>query len=194
MTGVQTCALPISYQIPAWTYLENGGRHAELIWHRRAGKDAICMHWASVAAFERVANYWHMLPQAAQARKAVWDAVNPHTGKKRIDEAFPISLRKATRNHEMQIEFLNGSTWQVVGSDNYNSLVGSTPAGVAYSEWSLANPSARAYLRPMLAENNGWQLFITTPRGRNHAYTTYEAARKDPSAFAQRLTAFETGV
>ena len=66
---------PRPYQIPAWTYLENGGRHAELIWHRRAGKDAICMHWASVAAFERVANYWHMLPQAAQARKAVWDAV-----------------------------------------------------------------------------------------------------------------------
>lgn len=185
---------PRPYQLPAWTYLENGGKHAELIWHRRAGKDAICMHRASCAAFERVANYWHMLPQASQARKAIWDAVNPHTGKRRIDEAFPLELRKTTRNQEMQIEFVNGSTWQVVGSDNYNSLVGSTPAGVVYSEWALANPASRAYLRPMLAENGGWQLFITTPRGRNHAFTTYEAAKKDPNAFAQRLTAYETGV
>jgi len=135
-----------------------------------------------------------MLPQAAQARKAIWDAVNPHTGRKRIDEAFPLPLRRATRGQEMQIEFINGSTWQVVGSDNFNSLVGSTPAGVVYSEWALAKPAARAYLRPIFAENNGWQMFITTPRGKNHAYRTFEAAKRDPHAFAQRLSVRDTGV
>jgi phage terminase large subunit len=145
-------------------------------------------------AMQRVAGYWHMLPLATQARKAIWDAVNPHTGKKRIDEAFPLQLRKATRSQEMLIEFLNGSTWQVVGSDNFNSLVGATPAGIVYSEWALANPAARAYLRPILAENGGWQMFITTPRGKNHAFKTLEAARKQPGSFAQVLTARETGV
>lgn len=185
---------PRPYQMPAWTYLENGGRHAELIWHRRSGKDEICLHRTACAAFERVAGYWHMLPQAGQARKAIWDAVNPHSGKKRIDEAFPHELRKSTRNHEMQIEFLNGSTWQVVGSDNFNSLVGSAPAGIVYSEWALADPAARAYLRPIIAENNGWQIFITTPRGHNHAHQTLEAARRTPHAFAQVLPAYDTGV
>lgn len=135
-----------------------------------------------------------MLPEYAQARKAIWDAVNPHSGRRRIDEAFPPALRKHTRNAEMQIEFINGSTWQVVGSDRFDSLVGSTPAGIVYSEWALANPNARAYLRPILAENNGWQMFITTPRGRNHALTTLNAARKDPKAFAQVLDATQTGV
>lgn len=135
-----------------------------------------------------------MLPEYSQARKAIWDAVNPHTGKRRIDEAFPPELRRATRAQEMQIEFVNGSTWQVVGSDRFDSLVGSTPAGIVYSEWALANPNARAYLRPILAENGGWQIFITTPRGRNHALTTLNAARKDPSAFAQVLDATETGI
>ncbi|MBV8649696.1 hypothetical protein [Paludibacterium sp.] len=178
----------------AWQYLENGGRHAELIWHRRSGKDEISLHRTACAAFERVAGYWHMLPQAGQARKAIWDAVNPHSGKKRIDEAFPLEIRRATRNHEMQIEFKNGSTWQVVGSDNFNSLVGSTPAGIVYSEWALADPSARAYLRPIIAENNGWQIFITTPRGKNHAHDTFNAARKAPGAFAQLLTAHDTEV
>lgn len=135
-----------------------------------------------------------MLPQASQARKAIWDAINPHSGKRRIDEAFPLELRETTREQEMLIKFKNGSTWQVVGSDNYNSMVGSPPAGIVYSEWALANPAARAYLRPIIAENGGWQIFITTPRGKNHAYNTFRAAQKDPHAFAQRLTGLESGV
>lgn len=174
--------------------MERGGRHAELVWHRRAGKDEICLHRAACAAFERVANYWHMLPEAAQARKAIWSAVNPHTGKLRIDEAFPLEIRESTNNTEMMIRFKNGSSWQVVGSDNFNSLVGSAPAGIVYSEWALANPTARAYLRPILLENGGWQLFITTSRGRNHAYTTLKAAEKTAGSFAQILRASDTGV
>jgi len=184
---------PRPYQLPAWEYLENGGKHAELIWHRRSGKDEISLHRTCCAAFERKGTYWHMLPEAAQARKAIWDAVNPHTGMRRIDEAFPPALRANTKDHEMMIRFINGSTWQVLGSDNYNSLVGSPPAGVVFSEWSLANPSARAYLRPIFAENNGWQIYITTPRGKNHAYKTYHAGLNDPNTFAQLLTAYDTG-
>lgn len=190
--------IPRDYQMPAWNYLENGGRHCELVWHRRSGKDEVMLHRTAIAAHERVAGYWHMLPEYSQARKAIWDAVNPHTGKKRIDEAFPLELRARTIDQEMKIAFKNGSMWQVVGSDNYNSLVGSTPAGIVYSEWALANPNARAYLRPILAENNGWQAFVTTPRGRNHAYTTLKAAERlmlaGQDAFAQVLDAYETGV
>lgn len=184
---------PRDYQMKAWTYLENGGRHAELIFHRRAGKDEICLHWAAIAAHQRPASYWHLLPMASQARKAIWEAVNPHTGRRRIDEAFPHELRATTRENEMLIKFKNGSTWQVVGSDNFNSLVGSPPAGITVSEWALANPAARAYLRPILAENGGWQLYITTPRGKNHAYDTFKAAERDPKAFAQKLTVYDTG-
>jgi len=47
-----------------------------------------------------------MLPQANQARKALWKAINPHTGKRRIDEAFPQELRKSTNDTEMLIEFM----------------------------------------------------------------------------------------
>lgn len=185
---------PREYQMPLWRYMARGGKHAEAVWHRRSGKDEVALNRAAMAAFERPAGYWHMLPEYAQARKAIWDAVNPHTGRRRIDEAFPMELRKTTREQDMQIVFLNGSTWQVVGSDSFDKLVGSSPAGIVWSEWALANPSARAYLRPIIAENNGWQLFITTPRGRNHAHTTLRAAERDSSAFAQVLSAEQTGV
>lgn len=55
---------------------------------------------------KRQASYWHMLPEYSQARKAIWDAVNPHTGIRRIDEAFPHELRQTTRNQEMMIQLL----------------------------------------------------------------------------------------
>ena len=186
--------IPRDYQLPAWRYMQNGGKHCELVWHRRSGKDEVGLHFCAVAAFRRVAQYWYMLPEYSQARKAIWDAINPHTGKKRIDEAFPLELRQTTRNDEMKIIFKNGSSFQAVGSDDPSKLVGSPPAGIVYSEWALSNPATRAYLRPILMENGGWQIFNTTPRGRNHAYTTLEAAKKNPEAFAQVLDATETGV
>lgn len=135
-----------------------------------------------------------MLPQAEQARKAIWSAINPHTGIKRIDEAFPIALRRRTRENEMLIEFKNGSTWQVVGSDNYNALVGSPPVGIVFSEWALADPASWAYLRPILRENGGWAVFIYTPRGRNHGLALYESAKQAAGWFHERLRADQTGV
>ncbi len=153
------------------------------------------MQWTACSALtERVGNYWYLLPQAAQARKAIWEAVDSHTGMKRIDWAFPEELRSVTRNNEMFIQFRNGSTWQVVGSDNYNSLVGSPPVGVVLSEYALSNPEAWSYLRPILRENGGWAIFNFTPRGRNHAVTMFEGAKSDPDWFTQKLTAYETDV
>jgi phage terminase large subunit len=184
---------PRKYQMPLWRYLENGGRRAIDIAHRRWGKDDVALHWGCVAAHQRPATYWHMLPQATQARKAIWEAVNPHSGIRRIDEAFPVALRDTTREQEMMIRLKTGATWQVVGSDNFNSLVGSPPAGIVFSEFALANPYSWAYLKPILDENGGWAIFITTPRGRNHAHKMYEAAKRDPSWFAERSSALDTG-
>lgn len=167
-----------------------------MIWHRRSGKDDLGLHFTACAMWERKGNYWYCLPKAIQARKAIWEAINPHTQKRRIDEAFPDgAFPFANRqNQEMMIRAANGSTWQVVGSDNFDTLVGSPPVGIVFSEWPLCNPAAWAYLRPIMAENGGWAIFNGTPRGRNHAYRMYQAARKEPGAFAQLLPATETGV
>lgn len=183
---------PRSYQRPFWDYLEKGGKRAIGIWHRRAGKDDVMLHRAAVAAFERPATYWHCLPEYAQARKAIWTAVNSHTGKRRIDEAFPHELRDSTNDNEMFIRFKNGSTWQVIGSDRYNSLVGAGVAGVTFSEWALCNPASWGYISPMMRENAGWAAFITTPRGKNHAHAMYESGRKNSEWFAQRLSVHDT--
>jgi len=166
---------PRWYQENLWDYVYNGllndvkGMRAVEVAHRRWGKDDIALHTAAVASHINIGNYWHMLPEYKQGRKAIWDAVNPRTGKRRIDEAFPKSLRATTREQEMMIKFKNGSTWQIVGSDNYDMYVGSTPIGVTQSEYALSNPKAWGYISPILEENGGWAIFIYTARPVEHA-------------------------
>ena len=184
---------PRDYQAPLWDALKVKKR-ALAVWHRRSGKDAVMLHHNACAAFERVGNYWYLMPEYSQCRKALWDAVNPHTGKKRIDEAFPREIRKRTLEQEMKIELLNDSTFQLVGSDNYDSLVGSTPAGVSYSEYGLSNPSSWGFIRPILLENDGWALFNSTPRGKNHLYRMKDMAMESKDWFCEVLTADQTDV
>lgn len=183
---------PREYQKPLWDYLGGGGKRAAACWPRRHGKDDVMLHHNACAAFERVGNYWYMLPEYNQCRKAIWDAVNPHSGKKRIDEAFPPEIRSNTLNQEMKIVFPNGSTFQLMGSDNYNALVGSPPIGLTYSEYALSNPTSWGYLRPILLENGGWASFNSTPRGKNHFYKLIQMAKSDPDWFGQILTNNET--
>lgn len=180
---------PRPYQQNAWNYLRAGGKRAALCWARRHGKDDLSLHFTAVAAHQVVGSYWHMLPKQNQGQKAIWRQVNKHTGKKRIDEAFPVPLRKRTIDDEMFIEFQNGSTWQVVGSDNYDSLVGSSTAGIVFSEYARSDPSAWAYLRPILRENKGWAIFISTAFGKNHFYHMLQLALREPDWFGEIVTA-----
>jgi len=187
---------PRVHQMPLWNYLRAGGKRAFAVWHRRAGKDEVCLHHVALAALtERVANYGHVLPEFNQGRRAIWGAVNPHSGRRRIDEAFPDELCESKNDTTMTVKFVNGSTWAVLGSDTFDtSLVGASYAGLTFSEYALSNPSVWAYTRPMLEENNGWAVFITTPRGRNHAFEMFKYASKAPSWFCELLTAKDTGM
>jgi len=183
---------PRPHQIGLWRYLQDGGKRAMAVWHRRAGKDEVLLHHTACSMMKRVGNYWTCLPEYNQARKAIWSAVNPHTGKRRIDEVFPQELRASTDEGKMFIRFHNGSTYQCLGSDTYNSAVGSSCAGLTMSEYALSNPSAWAYFKPMLEENAGWAAFITTPRGRNHAFEMYKYAQQSKDWFCELLTARDT--
>jgi phage terminase large subunit len=118
--------------------------------------------------------------------------VNGHTGRRRIHEAFPPQLWKRWNDDDMFIELVNGSTFQLIGSDRYDSTVGSGPKGIAYSEWALSNPSAWAYHSPMIRESGGFAAFITTPRGNNHAKTMLDKAKGNTSWFHQVLSITDT--
>lgn len=167
-------------------------KRALAIWHRRAGKDEVVLNATRQNLFDRPGSYWHCFPEYKQARKALWNGVNAHTGKRRIFEAFPPQIIKRMQDDEMFIEFVNGSTWQLLGSDRYDSHVGAGAIGIAYSEWALCNPAAWAYHSPMVRETNGYAAFITTPRGKNHAFDMFRDYKDDPKWFTERLSIHQT--
>lgn len=171
------------YQRPLHEHLVSGGKRAIVCAHRRWGKDEIALQTVSQLALSAPGNYWHCLPEFEQGRRAIWSAVNPHTGRRRIDEAFPPQFRLTANEQQMFIRLHNQSTWQIIGADKYDSTVGSSPAGIVYSEWALSNPSAWGYHRPILEENNGFALFISTPRGKNHFHTMYQHALRNPQTW-----------
>lgn len=195
-----------SYQKPTFNNFGWGKTYqrAACVWHRRAGKDSMGLNLTAREMFKRVGTYWHLFPEQTQARRAIWNGVDKK-GRRILEQVFPGFLKcmktrkpsgvvKRVSGQELLIELVNGSIWQMAGSDNYDSLVGSNPVGVVFSEYSIANPLAWDYIRPILLENGGFAIFIYTPRGRTHGYKLFQMALKNDDWIAERLTYRDTGV
>jgi len=183
---------PRDYQLPLWKFLEAGGRRAACVWHRRAGKDLTLINWIATCTIRRPGLYWHLFPTYNQGRKIAWEGMTK-TGRKFIDHFPKENILGEPNNTEMRIKFKTGSVYQVVGSDNPDRLVGPNPVGVVLSEYSVQDPRAWDLIRPILAENEGWAIFIYTPRGRNHGYRLLKTAQKSPKWFSEILTCDDTG-
>ena len=46
------------------------------VWHRRAGKDSCALNLTARDMFRRVGTYWHLFPEQAQARRAIWNGID----------------------------------------------------------------------------------------------------------------------
>lgn len=144
----------------------------------------MCVNLMAMAAFQRVGGYLYLFPTARQARKALWDSIDKQ-GRRVIDQAIPPILRRRVRNDEMFIELANGSTIQIAGADNHDAIVGTNYVGIVFSEYALTSPTTWRYMSPILAENGGWAVFNSTPRGKNHLFQLYEANKTNPSWYCQ---------
>ena len=182
---------PRHYQLDALKAFERGLRRQSHIWHRRAGKDSFSLNLSAIQSQLVIGQYWHLFPLQVQARRSIWHGIGAD-GKRFLDQAFPQSLRQATRSQEMQIELTSGSIWQMAGSDHYDSLVGSNVRGVIFSEWALCDPRSWDYIRPILRENDGWAIFITTYRGKNHAWTMHRKVKDNPEWFCSTYDVTQT--
>lgn len=146
---------------------------------------------------QRVGTYFYLFPTYAQAKKAIWNGRDkegfPFMGH------FPPDLVASKNESDLLVKLNNGSIFQLIGSDNIDSIMSTNPIGCVFAEYSLQDPRAWDYIRPILRENDGWAIFDFTPRGRNHAFHLFEMAEKlqaegDPDWFCERLTVDDTGV
>ncbi len=141
---------------------------------------------------EKVGTYYYFFPTYKQGRKILWNGMDKN-GFKFLDH-IPEGLRVKTNDQEMYIELKNGSVFQVIGTDDVDSIVGTNPIGCVFSEYSLQDPIAWGYIRPILAENGGWAIFNYTSRGNNHGKTLKEYAEKCKDWFVSILPATLTNV
>lgn len=184
---------PRDYQIPLLRAIDNGYTRALCVWHRRAGKDKTLINLVAKKMVEKVGTYFYFFPTYRQGKKILWNGMDKDG--MRFLEHIPNELRKRTDNGEMLIELKNGSIFQIIGTDNVDSIVGTNPIGCIFSEYSLQDPIAWGYIRPILAENGGWAIFNYTSRGKNHGFSLYQYAKENTKEwFVQVLTAEQTGI
>lgn len=196
---------PRPYQLPLLDAMDSGCKRAVCIWHRRAGKDKCLINLMANMMMKRVGVYYYVFPTYQQGKKILWEGIDKDGFK--FTDHLPKELRYRTNDSEMLIQLVHpsekdekgkpapGSIFRIIGSDNIDSIVGTNPVGVVFSEYSLQDPRAWDYLRPILAENEGWAIFNYTPRGHNHGYDLWNMAQKYPRQwFTQKLTVADTGV
>jgi len=180
------------YQRPLLYALEHGIKRAIAIWPRRAGKDIVAFNHVIRSALTKVGVYFIVYPTYSQGRKILWNSMT-NDGIRFLD-FIPKELIQSTNATEMTIRLKNQSLIQVVGSDNYDSLVGTNPIGIVFSEMALQDERAYQFLRPVLTANDGWAIFISTPRGKNHFWNLYQIAIHNPDNwFCSKLTVLDTG-
>lgn len=182
---------PRSYQKPLMDALEKHGyKRIIACMPRRSGKDLTGFNMMWWQAIHRVGVYYFIYPEYAQGRKILWDSID-NDGRRFLDY-IPKEIVDSTNSQMMQVRLKNGSLLQVIGSDNYNSLVGTNPVGIMLSEYALQDPMCYAFLRPILLANNGFAIFLSTPRGRNHFFDLWEIAQNSDNWFNYYLTVDDT--
>ncbi len=170
--------IPRPYQKEALLAMDSYLRVA-LIWHRRAWKDKTAFQAFVKKALQRKGVYYYIFPEYEQGRKAFWDNID-NDGLTMHDH-IPNELVANKNDQSMQIEFVNGSLIQVIGTDRkVDNIVGTNPVWLLFSEYPISDPRWWDLLRPIIKLNGWFAWFVFTPRGKNHWWHIREIARNNP--------------
>ena len=169
---------PRPHQKEALQAFDNGMNKIILLWSRRAGKSLFA--WTTLVR-EAILNpgvYWFCFDEFKTAERNIWSAMTSDGVPFR--SMIPKDLIKSENGSKLKIELHNGSIIQLIGINDADSLVGAGLRGVVFDEYAVLNPTSIDYIEPMLGETGGWEIIISTPRGKNHFYKEYEYAIEHP--------------
>lgn len=182
---------PREYQYDLVDAFESGKyKRLVICWPRRSGKDISVFNLLIRAAFRKVGVYYYIFPEYSHAKRALWDSIT-NDGKSFLD-FIPKELIKSSNSQEMKIKLINNSLIQLAGSNKFDSLRGTNPQGIVFSEYAYQDPEAYKVLSPVLLGNGGFALFVSTPNGHNHFHQMFTYASQADDWFAQILTVNET--
>lgn len=184
---------PRPYQIPIIKAFERDRyKRMILVMPRRSGKDLTCWNLIIREALRKVGIYFYIFPTYAQGKKVIFDSIT-NDGIRFLDY-IPREVIRSVNANELKITLVNSSIIQIVGSNNYDSLMGTNPRGCVFSEFALSYLQEKAYryIRPILTANKGFVIILSTPRGRNWFWDLYNIAINNDDWFVHRLTVDDT--
>ncbi len=154
----------------------------------RAGKTVSCINDLIRRAFvdDKVnGRYAYIAPYYSQAKSIAWDYLLRYTEDVRVN----------ANASELWVELLNGARIRLFGADNPDALRGLYLDGVILDEVADMRPRVWGeIIRPLLADREGWAVFIGTPKGHNFFYEIWKTANAADSWFATSIRASTSGL
>ena len=166
------------HQMNVMRAFDNGQRKIILVWARRLGKTILSWLLLIREAVRKPGVYWYCFNNYSTAYNDVWVAMTS-SGVKFLS-MIPAGLVVRSNSEKMEIELANGSIIKLIGINNSDKLVGAGLSGVVFDEYALLNETQIKLITAMLAETGGWQVIISTPRGKNHLYIRWQFALAHP--------------
>jgi phage terminase large subunit len=188
MGAVRKITIPYRVRGPFADFHKRKERWACLVAHRRAGKTVACINDLIRRAFvdDKVnGRYAYIAPYYSQAKSIAWDYLLRYTEEVRVN----------ANASELWVELLNGARIRLFGADNPDALRGLYLDGVILDEVADMRPRVWGeIIRPLLADREGWAVFIGTPKGHNFFYEIWKTANASDSWFATSIKASTSGL
>lgn len=182
---------PLPWQLAAHDLLDEH-RFLVLVVHRRGGKTKFALAQMVRAALERRGLYAYVAPLLNQARRNMWS--NPDTSLRHLVAGIPgVKISES----EMSVTLPNGSLIRTLGADYPDTIRGLGLYGAVLDEVAqMPHNTWEEVTRPALSDNEGWALFIGTPKGGqgNLFHDLFQGAATADAAWCRLLlTVYDTG-
>lgn len=188
MAAVKRITIPYKPREAFRGFHDRRQRWACLVAHRRAGKTVACINDLIRRAFvdgKENGRYAYIAPYHSQAKSIAWDYLLRYTA----------DVRAQANASELWVELLNGARIRLFGADNPDALRGLYLDGVICDEYADMRPRVWGeIIRPLLADREGWAVFIGTPKGHNAFYDIWRTAQSHESWFCATVRASTSGL
>lgn len=187
MGGTTTITIPYTPRNYFYGLHNSKKRWIVCVSHRRSGKTVATLnHLIRDAINKPNSKYAYIAPTYKQAKNVAWDYL------KQYSRLIPnIKINEA----ELRIDYPTGSRITLFGADNPDSLRGLALWGVVFDEYSQQPSNIFSeIIRPALADNLGYAIWIGTPKGKNEFYRLFDQARNDEERLAIFLTVDDTKI
>ena len=154
---------------------------------RRSGKTTLCIREMIKHASQPNKVVWGVFPSYRMAKEIAW--------RKLSDILMTLNWVQKKHENDLKIYLKNGSTIELKGADNYDSLRGRSIDFLVLDEVADIHPEAfYSALMPALADRKGHFLACGTPKGvTNWAFDLYNNASIDDDWASWKVSTLEGG-